>query len=113
MIILHTIPYNSLPADKIKQKVVVTFRGWLNDVYKIILKNQAIHEMFEQLNPSIEFYKDDQGRKLFRIDDSDERMARFLGDQFAIAAKWDPNIMDKVLTNMIKRNDGDDRLKVV
>lgn len=112
MIILYTIPYNSLPTDKTKQKVVVTFRGWVNDVYKIILKNQAIHEMFEQINPAIEYYKDDLGRSLFRIDDSDERLAKFLGEQFAIAAKFDPNIMDKVLVNMMKRNDGDERLKV-
>jgi hypothetical protein len=111
-IILHTIPYQQLP-EKVKEKVIVTFRGWVNNVYKVLLRNKQIGEMFDQLNITIEFYKDSKGRKLFRIDDSDERMAKFLGDQFAIAAKWDPNIMDKVLLNMIKRNDDEPRLKVV
>lgn len=112
MIILYTIPYNSLPNDKIKEKVVVTFRSWLNNVYQIILENQVIHEIFEQLNLTIEFYKSDDGRKLFRIDDSDARLAEYLGERFAMAAKFDSEIMNKILVNMIKRNEDDERLKV-
>ena len=110
-VILHQIHFNELP-DQVKEKVVVTFRGWLFDVYKIIVMKRQIGQMFNELNTIIEFYKDDQGRKLFRVDDSGEQMGRFLGDQFARASKWDPNIMDKILINMMKRNDGEERLKI-
>lgn len=107
----RTIPFNQLP-EKVQEKVVITFRGWLNNVYRIIVTNKGIARMFYELNTPIEFYVDENGRKLFRVDDSGEKMAKFLGDQFAIAAKYDPMIMDKILINMMKRNDGDERLKV-
>jgi len=111
-------PYNNL-SDQVKAKVVDTFRGWLNEVYKILVFKKQIHEMFEVLNCLVEFYVVTdhpdgvpRERKLFRIDDSDERLAKFLADQFAIASKSDPQIMDKILVNMIKRNEGDDRLRI-
>lgn len=97
-----------------KEKVVLTFREWMKDVYKIeMVLPKQIGEMFTQLNTPIEFYRNAEGKGLFRVEDSDERLAKFLGDQFAAAAKYDPGITDKIILNMIKRNDGDERLKIV
>jgi hypothetical protein len=109
--VIKTIAFRDLP-DQLKEKVVRTFRSWMNDVYKILAFKKDIAQMFDQLNCAIEFYVNAEGQKLFRVDDSDERMAKFLSDQFIIASKYDDKIMDKIITNMIKRNDGDQRLKI-
>lgn len=101
--------YLDLP-DRVQIKVVRTMRSWLNEVYKILTVERNVAEMLQQINPSVEFYIHQDGRKLFRIDDSDERLAKYMGDQFAAAARHDKRIMDKILINMIKRNDGDERL---
>lgn len=112
--IIKILPFRELP-EKLKEKVVNTFRSWLNEVYRIMLFKKQIAEMFDQLNVPVEFYvriSADKTEKLFRIDDGDERLAKFLADQFAIVARYDPDVGHKILMNMIKRNEGDERLKI-
>lgn len=108
--VVKVLAFRELPNDKIKGKVIQTFSAWLLDVYNIKVMDSDISDMFNMIDPLIEFYIS-EGKQLFRIDDSDERLAKFLGDQFAHAAKYDPSINDKIIINMIKRNDGDERLK--
>jgi hypothetical protein len=110
--IIKTIAFRDLPNDKLKEKVVRTFRSWCNDVYGILIPMKTVAEIFDQQNTLIQYYINGDGKKLFRIDDTDERLAKYLGESFAIAAENDEHIMDRVLLNMIYRNDGDERLKV-
>lgn len=112
------VPFNEL-SDAVKEKVVATFRSWLNDVYKILVTKGQIGQMFNELNTLVEFFVLTEGingaathRKLFRVDDTDEKLSKFLAEQFAVASIGDPQIQDKILMNMIKRNDGSARLKI-
>jgi hypothetical protein len=112
--IVKIVPYREL-NEKVREKVVSTFRSWLNEVYKILVFKKQIHEMFDQLNTLVEFYVEQEHgtkteRKLFRIDDTDERIAKFLAEQFHIASVNDPGIKDKILLSMVKRNEGNERL---
>jgi len=115
--IVKIVPFNEL-ADPVKEKVVSTFRSWLNDVYKILVTKAQIGQMFHELNTLVEFFVLTEGvngsavhKRLFRVDDTDQRLAKFLAEQFAISSIGDPQIQDKILMNMIKRNEGDARLK--
>lgn len=115
--LIKIVPFNEL-ADPVKEKVVSTFRSWLNDVYKILVTKAQVGQMFHELNTLVEFFVLTEGvngsavhKKLFRVDDTDERLSKFLGEQFATAAIGDPEIADKILINMIKRNEGNQRLK--
>lgn len=111
--IVKTVPFNDL-AEPVQEKVCITFRGWLMEVYKIFVTKKQIGEMFYELNTLIEFFvltENGETKKLFRVDDSDERLARFLAHQFAIISAYDQGVKDKILMSMIKRNDGAARLK--
>lgn len=106
----RSVPFRNLP-EKVKENVIVYLRHCMFEVYSVRAFNQHYANLLNELNPMVIFFVDEEGKK-FKIDDSDERLGRALGEALAAAAKHDDRIFDNVIIKMVERNDGAERLKM-
>lgn len=104
--------FNDLP-DQVKTKVVSTLADLINDTYGFKPSKKQLGEVLYELKSVIDFVITPEGKKIFRLrKDSEDELAKYLGDAFAKTAKHDPNIMERVILSMVKRNEDSERLKI-
>ncbi|HMU68456.1 MAG TPA: hypothetical protein PKC38_00535 [Chitinophagales bacterium] len=105
------IPFLDLDTP-VKEHVVKFMQTCIEQVLAAHTMPGQIATMLDQVNPIVIFKKDDEGRKTMTIDESDERISKFLFASYAAQAKNDPEIMQRIIVEMTRRTQGDERLRI-
>lgn len=101
--------FNDLP-EKVREKVVRYLRHCMKEFFGVLASMREYQAVLDQVNPEICFFIEGEQKK-FCIVDTNEEVGQALGKSLAIAAKWNPAMMDHLIVKIIKDVDGLPRLK--
>ena len=105
------IKFNNLESKR-KEHVVKFMQEAIEKKLCAHTMAREVHAMLDQVNPFITFMKLSDGKKTFTIDDSDERLSKFLVESYIHQLKKDPELDMKILKSTAERVDGTPRMKV-
>lgn len=99
---LVTKNYLDLP-EKVRTMVAEKLDRDMQRAYNVKGIVREYVKMLEQVNPKVSFYVDGDIRTHRIIDTTDHKLAAILGKNLAAFAKFNPALMDRVLTRIINK----------
>lgn len=99
---------------KVKEHVVKFLQSAIEEVLGAHTKAKEVFAMLDQIDPFVMFMKWSNGDKTFTIDESDERLSKFLADSYKhqLEIMGEPDLLKKILKSAAERVDGTPRMKI-
>ena len=91
-------------SDKVKAMVAERLDKNMEKAYNVKGIVKEYKNMLDQVNPAVVFYVENNVPKHRLIDTKEGKLAQILGSNLANFAKFNPDLMNRVLTQIINRD---------
>ncbi len=108
---IKTVLFNDLDT-RVKEHVCKFMQDCIEQALGAFTLPKQVTGMLDQVNPKILFILHPDGRKEMQIDESDERISKFLFESYQAQAAKDPDLIAKIIRESTMRVDGTDRMRI-